>query len=52
MNLVGIVGEEGEPNIVVLRYGSSEAAAVYISDLEVFEKAAFPPRLDRHLNPP
>jgi hypothetical protein len=52
MNLVGIVGEEGEPNVVVLCYGSSEATAVNIPDLEVFEKATLPTGLNRHVNPP
>ena len=53
MDLVGIVRQEGEPNIVVFRYGSSEAAAVYIPDLEVFEISGLPnPGLTGMLNPP
>jgi hypothetical protein len=52
MNLVGIVRQEGKPNVVVFRYRSSEAAAIDITDHEVLEIKALPTRLNRHLNPP
>src|SRR5262249_55317405 len=48
VNLVGIICQEGEPNIVIFRYGSSEPAAVNIPYLEVFEIAALPTGLNRH----
>src|SRR2546422_8018814 len=48
MNLVGVVGEEGKPDVVVLSDGSSETATINIANLEIFEITALPTGLDRH----
>src|SRR4051794_34468525 len=53
VNLVGVVGEQGEANVVVLGDGAAEAAAVDVAGREVFEETAGPAGLDRgHDGPP
>ena len=48
MNLVGVVGQQGEPDIVRLGHGPSETALIDVPDLEILEVPPFPSRLDRH----
>src|SRR5882672_2873552 len=49
MNLIGVVGEEREPDIVGFRHRAPDTAAINIADLEIFEIASFPTRLDGHV---
>src|ERR1043166_1420983 len=51
-DLIAFVGQEGEPNVVIFRHSSSEAASVNVSDLEILKIASFPTRLNRHADPP
>ena len=48
MNLVGIVGEQREPDIVSFRHRPAKAASIDVPDLKILEVPPFPPRLDGH----
>jgi hypothetical protein len=52
VELVGVVSQQGEPDIVGFSDGSAETAAIDIPDFEVFKVAAFPTGLDGHRLPP
>jgi hypothetical protein len=52
VNLIGIVGQQGKPDIIGFRDGTTETAAINIANLEVFKIAAFPAWLNGHNTPP
>src|SRR5205823_13216714 len=52
VNLIGVVGQQGKPDIIRLRDGSPQTTTINIADFKVFEKAAFPARLHGHKSLP
>src|SRR5262245_17321578 len=52
MNLVGVVGQQSKPDVVGLRNGSAQTAAINVADLEVLEIAPLPAGLHCHRGSP
>ena len=49
MDLVGVVGQQREPDVIGLRHGAAEAAAVDVAHLKVLKESSLPARFYRHV---
>src|SRR5262245_25299114 len=52
VDLVGVAGEQGEPDVVSLGHRAAETAPVDVADVEVLEVAPLPAWNDRHHTAP
>ena len=48
MDLVGIIGQQGKPDIIVFGHRPTESAAVHVPDLKIFIITTFPTGFDWH----
>jgi hypothetical protein len=52
MNLVCVIGEQREPDVVVLGHGPTEPASVDVTHVEIFKVTTFPTGYNWHGNAP